>query len=206
MVWYSPDHLIKFPSALMRTLFGSDFCGLKLTTVRTYVGILPDVYIFTIWASFMTKMQFLTLDFFFLSSSVTCPIYFPNLVCYVSLFSGLAFCASCCTGWRFPPCLGAILLQIAAHKWLLSTSWKLSCVTCSVGLWSKKSLGVHSSSGVSHTFWGMRFTVSWDIMLWQDKREMWFECWASVYVGGSCTKRWVEIRQLSSLCCRSINC
>ena len=53
-----PGHLIRLPPAAMRTLSGSDFCGLKSTTMRAYAGGLPAAYIFAIYAWFIAKMQF----------------------------------------------------------------------------------------------------------------------------------------------------
>ena len=50
LVVSSPGHLMRLPSAVMRTLFGSDFCGLKLITIHAYVGVLPSAYIFAIQA------------------------------------------------------------------------------------------------------------------------------------------------------------
>ena len=60
-------------------------------------------------------------------------------------------------------------------------------------MWSKKSLDVHSSPGVFHTFWVTRFTASCDIMLWWEKEGMWFQLGTVVKVGASCTN--VGLRQ-----------
>ena len=76
---------------------------------------------------------------------------------------------------------------IAVQKWLILTLWKVSGVARSVELWPKKSLGIYSFPGASHTRWVMTFTASWVIMLWCKKNGIRCELGTTVHIRVSCT-------------------
>ena len=106
-----PGHLIKLPPTVMWTLFGSNFCGLKLTAMCAYVSGLSSAYIFTIWAWSVTKMQFLPLVFVFCGPG-PCAQFLLRIMFAMSLrFKGWRQVQASCIGWWFLLYLGAPLLR-----------------------------------------------------------------------------------------------
>ena len=146
LVVTSLGYFIRILPAVILILLGSCFCGLKSILILSYVGFLTLANISLICWWFMTKIQFLPLDFVLLSPCANLPTSFPEDVFYISLswgwmwmlMSGLWLgpnwvvlpfdCSGSLRGATWTPCAPANMPIGSTRPWVLVIAEQELCI------------------------------------------------------------------------------